>query len=158
VQEIRKRFDSRRAGLPVEITISGSCGLGLISPGQDESGVFAKVAEIARKLEPFETYFTKTESFSLSEIFYFSPAYPEKFDFIHEQIAASGIRFEKTLYPYFTPHCTIKLIKKGNDREIHELLALPPPSDRFKIDTISIYSYCLEKSESNLMFSTRFGK
>ena len=37
IQVLRSRFDEERAGMPAEVTLTGSCGVGTILPGQEIS-------------------------------------------------------------------------------------------------------------------------
>ena len=53
IRSVRSRFDEERSRLPAEITLTGSCGTGVISPGQS-------VREIAALLElPLPTVLSK---------------------------------------------------------------------------------------------------
>ncbi len=124
VQELRGRFDAERASLPAEITLTGSCGAGLMSMGQSLDDVLELVDRTASKFNPFKTTFDKVERFSNTDIYFLTFKNPERFLRVHKGFLESGIKFEASPYP-FTPHCTLRLRKPPSEQELLELFFLP---------------------------------
>jgi len=157
IRRFRRLFDKSRAKLPIEITLTGSCGLGLISKGQDFDGIFALVDKVAAAEPPFDVAFEdKVESFNSSDTFYLGFRNTEPFKRLHKAMAESGIHFDPSPYPY-TPHCTIKLRSKPKDEELFDLFFLKPPAGYFKLDTISVYSLTTPLSPL-LLHSVKLGQ
>ncbi len=139
VKDIRRRFDPDRADYPVEISVSGSNGIGSIIEGQDSVEVFAAIDRIAADLKPFSTSFREIRQFENTGIFYFTMAYPEKFVEIHDMVVSSGIWFTPNRFPY-EPHCTICLNNATlTESDVAALCAIKPPQEEFIINTISVY-------------------
>jgi 2'-5' RNA ligase len=139
VRAIRSLIDPSRANLAVEISLCGSNGRGIISPGQNSKAVFAEIDAIAKNFKAFKATFGEVKRFPDTGIFYYTLLDPEPFIQLHELFVKSTIKFDPTDFPY-EPHCTLKL---GQDTEYSEediIKKLTPPRQDFTIDTISIYS------------------
>jgi 2'-5' RNA ligase len=154
IRNIRKRHDSERAILPVEITVAGSSGIGTIAGGQDEAEVFRMIDETAKKFGPFTASFQRIKKFPRTDIFYFEISEPEKIMAIHQALAVSGVKFNESPFP-FTPHCTLKLVGEVTKREAHELISVVPPQNEFLIDMLSVYMH--EELESKLLHRSKLG-
>jgi 2'-5' RNA ligase len=154
IRNIRRRHDSERAILPVEITIAGSSGLGTIAEGQEESEVFKIIDETAKKFEPFTASFQRIKKFPKTDIFYFEISAPEEIVAMHQALAVSGIKFNESPFQ-FTPHCTLKLLGEVTKREAQELISVIPPQNEFLIDMISVYMH--EELESKLLHRAKLG-
>lgn len=154
VKEIRRCFDPDRAHMSVEITLAGSGGLGTVMAGQNPEKIFSRLAGIAKLIAPFEAAFGHVERFSETGIYYYTLKEPEHFINVHNMLAASGIKFNSTKYP-FTPHCTLKLALKTEFSEEEFISCIQPPHETFVINTMSIYSL-EEKNEPKLLHRVNF--
>lgn len=129
--------DKFRTSLPVEITLAGSGGVGVIEPGQDEEFVFNIIKSIAEKTSPIIASFKDVLRFPGTDLFVFTLKDEEKFRLLHEEIIKSGIIFKSNKFPY-KPHCTLRSRTPITDNEVEEIMATRL-SDEFVLDTISIY-------------------
>ncbi len=157
IQDYRRKFDAERAALPVEITVTGSSGVGTISPGQNWNEVFALVDKVAASISPFESEFYKVERFENTNIFYLTFRNPSKYENVHKKLANSGVKFDPSPFPY-KPHCTIKLVSVPDDNELLELFFMEIPRSRFVIDTLSIYSFDPKELRCELLHKAELGK
>lgn len=147
VMLIRKHYkDEFRASLPIEITIAGSSGNGVIDSGQDAFEVFSILDSIAKSTKPITATFRKVIRFPNTDIFVFTFTDEEPFRALHKQIVESGIRFKRSPFPY-TPHCTLRSISPVSEEEANELLVLRI-TDTFTLDTMSVLSL-FRDSENN---------
>lgn len=129
--------DKLRASLPVEITLAGSSGVGVIEPGQDKEFVFNTIKNIAMKTAPILASFKDVVRFPGTDIFVFTLKNEERFRLLHEEIIKSGIKFKPNKFPY-KPHCTLRSRTPINENEVKEIMTTRL-SDEFVLDTISIY-------------------
>lgn len=129
--------DKLRASLPVEITVAGSGGVGVIEPGQDNEFVFNTIKNIAEKMSPITASFKDVLRFPGTDLFVFTLKDEEKFRRLHEEIIKSGIKFKPNKFPY-KPHCTLRSRTPITDAEVEEVMTTRL-SDEFILDTISIY-------------------
>lgn len=139
IRRFRGLFDRDRASLPAEITITGSCGVGLIEKGEDIEDVIAIFDKVASERAPFDASFDKLECFKSSDTYYLSFQNPEPFIRLHEAFANSGIRFAPSAYP-FTPHCTLRLHRRISDNERFDISSIKIPKRSFSLDTVALYS------------------
>ena len=140
IQSYRKEFDPERAGLPVEITLTGSCGTGLISKGQTLRAISEKLDQAAKQLHPFSIYFDSVDRFPDTDIYFLT--LKESPELLHAQkvISECGIRFEQTPFPYH-PHCTIALRKEiRDDRKLLNLFFLDVPQEPVLLENLSVYA------------------
>lgn len=138
VKDVRHRFNPKRAEYPVEVSVSGSNGVGSIIPGQDTGRIFDMIDTIAAGLKPFRTSFREVKCFPGSNIFYFTMNNEAEFLKIHSLVASSGIKFTPNQFPY-EPHCTICLNSALSNKQRKELLNMKVPDVEFVINTISVY-------------------
>jgi 2'-5' RNA ligase len=138
VQQWRERYDPIVAAFPVEITLTGSSGVGTLASDQDPAEVSAILGDVARGLIPFTTQFTHIGRFPGTDIFYLAPAHPEKFVAVQKMLTATRLRFNPSPFPY-TPHCTIRSAGKVSPEDEQALLALQAPSQAFTLDTLAVY-------------------
>lgn len=138
VLEIRKRFrDPYQTGLPIEITIAGSSGVGVLVPGQSRESVFATLDAIAATTSPFAASFGPVRRFPNTDIFVLSLQYMAPFRTLHRRIAESGIRFQESPHD-FMPHCTISRRSPISIDDATVLLETTV-SGAFTIDTLAVY-------------------
>lgn len=139
IRSVRSRFDEERSRLPAEITLTGSCGTGVISPGQSIREIAALLDEAARKIRPFHAEFGNVQRFDNTDIYFLDVKDPVPFQEAHEIVAACGIRFEPSPFPY-RPHCTLKLRKPPRSPgELLELFFLQAPKEPFRLSLMSVY-------------------
>jgi 2'-5' RNA ligase len=138
IMDIRLRsHDTFRAALPVEITLTGSSGIGVFDARQDEKMAFALLDAIAAETEPLPVTFGKVLRFPSTDIFVLTLTDERPFRMLHERIVSSGIRFQPSPFPY-TPHCTLRSRSPVSEEETADLLSLCI-SQSFLLDTLSVY-------------------
>lgn len=138
IRRLRSRFDAVRASLPAEITLTGSCGVGLIRQGQTIRSVVEEMQKIASRFPPFATAFDHVERFQNTDIYFLTVRDPGYFIELNRAFAESAIEFEPNHYPY-KPHCTLKLRSKPTEQELFDLFFLNAPRGEFILDTLSLY-------------------
>ena len=139
VKKLRKKFDPERSSLHVEISLSGSCGLGAISSNQNPQEVFAAIDKISLSIPPFFNQFDEVKRFSNTGIYYLTLQNLAPFKHSYELLKKSPIKFDECRYP-FEPHCTIKLPSLQQTQIDSQIEQLSPPKDKFLIEFISVYS------------------
>jgi len=156
LRNIRSFFDPPRANLAIEISLCGSNGRGIISPGQDPDMVFTEIDAIAAQTEPFPAKFGCVKRFPDTGIFYYTLEDPEPFKALHSMCVQSKIKFEPTDFPY-EPHCTIKLGRHTEYSEEEIIIRLEPPDESFMIDTMSVYSLSKNEQLPRLLHRVNLG-
>jgi hypothetical protein len=107
VRSIRARFSYDYLGaMPVEITVTGSGGVGSPTERDDPRPFFAALDEIVDSTAPIHGLLNTTLRFPGSDVFVVQPEEPEPIVVLHERIATCGIQFEPAQFP-FVPHCTL---------------------------------------------------
>lgn len=132
----RGQKDNFFASLPVEITIAGSNGVGVIDPVQNLPEAYAILDRIAEDTAPIETAFGPVVRFPGTEIFVLTFENEAPFRALHQRVAKSGIKFHQSPHQ-FQPHCTICSRSPATEADQRRLLAARVPG-RFTLDTISI--------------------
>lgn len=133
----RAQQDPHGEALPPEITVAGSSGVGEFEADQDPADAFAVLDAIAAATAPIVARFGPVLRFPDTDIFVFTLQDEAPFRALHGRIAASGIRFRPSPFP-FTPHCTLRGRSPVTNAESAALLALRL-ADSFILDTLSIY-------------------
>lgn len=122
VREIQQRFDPRMAReLPPHITITGSSGMGPISPLTTDDELRRALAPIAAETAPITVHLEPPTRFMQSNVVVhlIDPNGPIRA--LHERIKDSGLAFEQPRFT-FTPHLTLSFYPElGRDR-LRELL------------------------------------
>jgi 2'-5' RNA ligase len=138
VMAIREHHrDIFRASLPVEITLTGSAGVGVLDIAQDPVVAFTRLNEIASETAPIEASFGKVHRFENTDIFVLTLVDEEPFHTLHKKIANSGLSFKDSPFPY-KPHCTLRSRSPISESEAAELMSLSIPGV-FILDTLSVY-------------------
>jgi 2'-5' RNA ligase len=137
IHDIRRRYDPRMARLPIEITVAGSSGVGLLSAGQDDAFVHAAIQDVARHHLPLTTSFTAISSFPGTTIHWLRPADPEPFQRIQIALVTAGLKFDAHKFGY-TPHCTLSTGELTTTQQAN-LFHEPFPVAPFLISTLAIY-------------------
>ena len=138
IQLLRKKYDPQRASLHVEISLSGSCGLGAINSQEDPQKVFKTIDKISTQITPFYNSFKEIKNFKDTGIYYFSVKNKQPFIKSYELLKNSGIKFNPCFYP-FEPHCTIKLGTEHSSTD-QKLKKIKPPQEKFLLEFLSVYS------------------
>ena len=151
IRELRKKFDPERSMLPAEITLTGSCGTGLISQGESLKNITCHLEKAAKKLRPFQVSFDGVDRFPGTDIYFLTLKDSPELLRTQKIISECGIRFDPTPYPYH-PHCTLSLRKPPEDEQkLFDLLFLDIPSEPFTLDMISVYELH-EKNSCDLLY------
>lgn len=138
VREIQQRFDPRMAAeLPPHITITGSSGMGPISPETTNVELQLALEHVAAETRPFSVRLEPPMRFmqSLVVVMNVEPNGPIRA--LHERIKSSGLAYEVPRFT-FTPHCTLSFYPELSPPQLRELLRIrieePVP-----IDSIQAY-------------------
>jgi 2'-5' RNA ligase len=134
----RTHGDAFRAALPAEITVAGSGGLGVVSPGQDPPAVFAALDRVAAATPPIAATFGPVIRFPNTDIFVLTLVDERPFRALQERLAASGIQFAHSPFP-FTPHCTLRSHAPVSMAEASSLLSVRI-AERFMLDSLTAYA------------------
>ena len=138
VHAMRERYDRRIASLPVEITIAGSSGIGVLSRDQQPERVFDIVESVGRKFLPFRAAFVAVSRFPEVPVFWLKPGNRVPFDVLQSALIAAGLRFEPHRFAY-NPHCTISASVALNPAQERQLLNEAFPTDEFLLSRLSLY-------------------
>jgi 2'-5' RNA ligase len=127
VLEVQRRFDPRMAGeLPPHITITGSSGMGPISPSVSDDAVRAAIAAAAAATPPITAVLEPAMQFMQSNVVVL-PINPNgAIRALHERIKSSGLPAEAARFT-FTPHLTLSFYPELTRDRLRELR-------RFRID------------------------
>jgi 2'-5' RNA ligase len=107
VRSIRAQFSYDYLGaMPVEITVTGSGGVGSPTERDDPRPFFTALDEIVDSTAPIRGRLNKTLRFPGSDVFVVQPEDPSPIVALHQRIATCGIEFDRSQFP-FVPHCTL---------------------------------------------------
>ena len=87
----RRRLDAWRAALPVEVTITGSAGVGTFHEEQNQEAAFRVIDTLASEVAPIGTKFLSIKRFPHSGLFYFEPTAPQPFINLQNRIIATRL-------------------------------------------------------------------
>ena len=156
IQEFRKKFDPERAALPAEITLTGSCGTGLVSYGQTVAEIAKHLEKAALKLSPFQVSFDAVERFPDTNIYFLSLKNSPELIRTQKIVSECGIKFDPVPFPYH-PHCTLNLRKEMvDDQKLLDLFFLPVPQESFMIDMLSVYAL-RDKNSCDILYKIPLG-
>ena len=134
VKAHRARFNPGHVYWPVDITLAGSSGVGTLEEGEELGLIVEKLGPIIRRLYFTDVDFERISSFAGTGIFYLSPK-RDKFDRMHVAIAESGVRFDRSDFPY-TPHCTLKAGEPSEEDRTFQDLDFPRSAS---VECFSLY-------------------
>jgi len=138
VMDIRKEHkDEFRSALPVEITVAGSSGVGIVSEEQSEEMMYNKLNEIAKNTKPIKLSFNEVKRFPGSDIFVLKLSDEKEVLELHNKLRESGIKFEETPLE-FEPHCTLRSrspISKEDEVKLYSIEI----QEAFVVNTLSVY-------------------
>lgn len=138
ILSIRRRFDAWRAALPVEVTITGSAGVGTFDERQSQESAFRVIDTLASEVASIGTKFLSINRFPNSGVFYFEPADSQPFINLQNRIAATGLKFKPSSLSYI-PHCTIANLNNLSDEAVNEIYSIPS-SEKVMLEVLSFYA------------------
>jgi 2'-5' RNA ligase len=122
LREIQQRYDPRMAAeLPPHITITGSSGMGPISPTTTDDELRAALTSVAEATPPFTIRFDPPMRFMQSTVVVMAIDPNGQIRALHERIKASGLSYEQPRFT-FTPHCTLSFYPELPRERLRELL------------------------------------
>lgn len=145
VMALRKKYnDLFRSSLPVEITLTGSSGIGVLDQNQNPQHVYDEINNIATRIKPVKTSFGSVIRFPNTDIFVFSLTDEDLVTNLHNELKLSPIKFHNNPFPY-KPHCTIRSVSPITIEDEQEIY-MNTISDEFILDTISVYSLIIDNN------------
>src|ERR1041384_5543936 len=127
VLDIQRRFDPRIAAeLPPHVTITGSSGMGPISPDTTDEEIAARLRTIAAESVRFSVRLQPPMRFMQSTVVVMPIDPNGAIRTLHERIKLSGLSYERPRFT-FTPHVTLSFYPELSRDALRELT-------RFRID------------------------
>ena len=122
LREIQQRYDPRMAAeLPPHVTITGSSGMGPISPTTTDDELREALMSVAEATPPFTIRFDPPMRFMQSTVVVMAIDPNGPIRALHERIKASGLSYEQPRFT-FTPHCTLSFYPELPRERLRELL------------------------------------
>jgi 2'-5' RNA ligase len=138
ILEVQRRFDPRVASeLPPHVTITGSSGMGPISPDTTDEDMIEALESVARSSAPFEVTLQPPMQFMQSTVVVLPIDPNGPIRALHERIKGSGLSFERPRFT-FTPHVTLSFYPELSRDALRELLRFRV-SESVRIDRIQAY-------------------
>ena len=138
VLEIQRRVDPRMAAeLPPHLTITGSSGMGPISPDVSDETLRAALEPIAAGTAPFTVWLQPPMRFMQSTVVVMPIDPNGPIRALHERIKLSGVEYEMARFT-FTPHLTLSFYPELPRDTLRELLRVRF-NDPLPIDSIQAY-------------------
>jgi len=136
IYDIRRKFsDVFRVQLPVEVTVAGSSGVGVLKKGQHLQDVIETLKPILQETQPFYIEFDKVFRFEGTDIYVLSIKESILLEEIHTKIIESSILFESSPFPYM-PHCTLIGVEIKTPSELLEYRL----EGKFLVESFSLYT------------------
>ena len=137
IAAIQREFDPKlAASSPPHVTIAGSSGVGPMDPDTPVEEIRRVLEPIAASTPPLVLPFGPPIRFMQTTIIVLPLDPHGPLRLLHEQIATSGLRFERARFT-FTPHCTLSFYPTHPPdvlRRLHSLrVAEPAVIDRISI-------------------------
>ena len=138
IREINERYDPRLARYKApHVTITGSSGVGPISPDVTKSELWDKLAPITSSTDAMNLRFHAPMRFMQSDIIVLPLDPHGPLRVFHDRIATSGLPFLPARFT-FSPHCTLSLYPTLTRDTERELMAIRITPD-VRIDHITVY-------------------
>lgn len=134
---VRRQHCLRLREFPVEITMTGSSGIGAIRAQLEWADVERKLRTFCRRTPAIEAEFGGVVRFPNTDIFSLAMGDPMPFEAIHDGLKQSGIRFEDSRFPFF-PHCTLRMEGPLADADVSALFGVRVPG-RFTLSRLALY-------------------
>jgi 2'-5' RNA ligase len=123
LRRLQTRYDPRMAAeLPPHITITGSSGMGPISPETTDDELRVALEPIAAATMPFLVQLEPPMQFMQSTVVVMTINPNGPIRALHEQIKASGLSYEQPRFT-FTPHLTLSFYPEHSRNRLLELLS-----------------------------------
>jgi 2'-5' RNA ligase len=127
VRQLQRRFDPRMAAeLPPHITITGSSGMGPISPSTSDDEVRQALELVAANTAPMSVMLQPPMRFMQSNVVVMQIDPNGPIRALHERVKSSGLAYEQPRFT-FTPHLTLSFYPELSRERLKTLL-------RFRID------------------------
>ena len=121
---IQRKYDPRLAvELPPHVTITGSSGMGPISPSTSDVELRSALESVAKSTPPFTVRFQPPTRFMQSTVVVMTIDPNGPIRALHERIKSSGLAYEPPRFT-FTPHCTLSFYPELDREKLRELLRL----------------------------------
>ena len=138
VRELQQRFDPRMvAELPPHITITGSSGMGPISPGTTDDELRVALEPVAAETAPIAVVLQPPMQFMQSNVVVLPIDPNGPIRALHERIKLSGLSYEQPRFT-FTPHLTLSFYPELTRDRLRELLRFRI-AEPLVIDSIQAY-------------------
>jgi 2'-5' RNA ligase len=136
--DIQRQYDPRMvAELPPHITITGSSGMGPISPATTDAELHAALAAVAADIAPFTVRLQPPTQFMQSPVVVMTIESNGPIRALHEAIKSSGLAYEQPRFT-FTPHVTLSFYPTLTRDRVRELRRVRI-DDPITIESIQAY-------------------
>jgi len=138
IREVNEKYDPRLARYKgPHVTITGSSGVGPISPSVSASELWDRLAPITSSTPTMNLQLLSPMRFMQSEIIVLPLDPHGPLRIFHDRIATSGLPFQRARFT-FSPHCTLSLYPTLTRETERELLAVRITTPA-RIDRITVY-------------------
>jgi len=135
---IQRNYDPRIAAeLPPHITITGSSGMGPISPSTSDEELRRALDDVASSTPPFTVRLQPPMRFMQSTVVVMTIEPNGPIRALHERIKSSGLAYDPPRFS-FTPHCTLSFYPELDRERLRELLRVRF-DEAVPIDSIQAY-------------------
>ena len=135
---IQRKYDPRVAAeLPPHITITGSSGMGPISPSTSDEELRRALDAVASSTPPFTVRLEPPTRFMQSTVVVMTIEPNGPIRALHERIKSSGLSYDPPRFS-FTPHCTLSFYPELDRERLRELLRVRF-DEPVAIDSIQAY-------------------
>lgn len=136
--EIQRKYDPRMvAELPPHITITGSSGMGPISPDTTDAELRAALEPVAATIAPFTVRLEPPMQFMQSPVVVMEIDPNGPIRALHEAIKSSGLAYEQPRFT-FTPHVTLSFYPTLTRDRVRELRGVRI-AEPITVDSIQAY-------------------
>jgi 2'-5' RNA ligase len=138
VLDVQRRFDPRMAAeLPPHVTITGSSGMGPISPDTTDEEMIEALEPVAAASAPFAVTLQPPMQFMQSTVVVLPIDPNGPIRALHERIKSSGLSYERPRFT-FTPHVTLSFYPELSRDALRELTRFRV-REPITIDRIQVY-------------------
>jgi 2'-5' RNA ligase len=137
VAALRAKYRPAYERLPVEITVIGSSGVGVLDADQSSDDVVHILETVATRTAPFRVRFEPLTTFPNTNVCYFPPVPADPFKVLQASLVSGGLRAGSSPYPY-SPHLTMARLDDAT--KVAEVLAAIPPPGEYLLDQLAVYS------------------
>jgi 2'-5' RNA ligase len=138
VLDVQRRFDPRMAAeLPPHVTITGSSGMGPISPDTTDEEITKALEPVAAASAPFDVKLHPPMQFMQSTVVVLPIDPNGPIRALHERIKSAGLSYERPRFT-FTPHVTLSFYPELSREALRELTRFRV-KDAITIDRIQAY-------------------